>query len=122
MSTDAQARVPEWTLGDRLRKARQSAGFEQSDFAEATGIARGTIHNYEQDKTRPKRPYLLTWAMATGVPIEWLEDGQAPRPTPPGPGGGKPSPELEALTRAKRDRSRTTSGRRTTAGYLPAVA
>lgn len=117
MSTDAQARVPEWTLGDRLRKARQSAGFEQADFAEATGIARGTIHNYEQDKTRPKRPYLLTWAMATGVPVEWLESGDTGRPIPPSP-GGKQTPELEALTRAKRDKTRTTSRRGGTPGYL----
>lgn len=114
--------VPDFTLGDRLRKARNHAGLTVAALAERSGVSEKTINNYEAERVSPRRPSLIAWALATGVSLKWLETGESDRPTPPGPGGGQPTPELEALTRAKRDRSRTTQGRGTTAGYLPAVA
>lgn len=66
--------VPEWTLGDRLRKAREVAGLEQGELAGRMGVARGTVHNYESDATtKVKRPYLREWAYVTGVSLHWLE-------------------------------------------------
>lgn len=88
MSTQQHERVPAWTLGDRLRKAREAAGLEQQEFADELGISRGTISNYEHDKTRVKRPYLVAWAMRTKVPVEWLltgetgDDANGPQPSP----------------------------------------
>jgi len=79
--------VPEWTLGDRLRKARESAGMNQSTLAETTGISRRSISSYESSEAMPKRPQLIAWALATGVPLEWLETG-AESPRPVGPDGG----------------------------------
>lgn len=84
MTTEASTRVPVFTIGDRLRKAREEAGLDQGDFAIATGISRGTISNYERDEGTPKLPYLTVWAMRTGVPVKWLQTGEYPDPTGPG--------------------------------------
>jgi transcriptional regulator with XRE-family HTH domain len=84
MSTNLEApRVPVFTIADRLRKAREEAGLAQHELAEAMGASRGTVSNYELGVYPPKRPVLLAWAMATGVPLEWLETGK----TTTGPGG-----------------------------------
>ena len=40
-------RVPEWTVGDRLRKARESAGLEQRQLAERAGMSRTTLRKVE---------------------------------------------------------------------------
>ncbi len=84
MTTEASTRVPVFTIGDRLRKAREEAGLDQGDFAIETGISRGTISNYERDEVTPKLPYLTVWAMRTGVPFKWLLTGECPDPTGPG--------------------------------------
>ncbi len=76
MTLVVQGIVPSWTLGDRLRKARESRGLSQSELAEATGISRRSISTYETDETGPRRPQLIAWAMATGVALEWLETGE----------------------------------------------
>jgi transcriptional regulator with XRE-family HTH domain len=66
------ARVPQWTLGDRMRKARESAGLKQTEMAEEIGIGRSSIINYESDKATPPRPVLVAWALRCSVPYEWL--------------------------------------------------
>lgn len=70
--------IPEWTMGDRLRKARERASIGQVEFSQITGVARSSIVRYEGDVTAPRRHVLLVWAMATGVDMEWLETGKAP--------------------------------------------
>ena len=103
-------RVPEWTRGDYLRKARVAAGMSVKDLAAATGISEKTINNYEADRHAPRRPSLMAWALATGVPLSWIESGQSPTddqpPTPPN-GGGRltPSDDLARLTASKRARA-----------------
>lgn len=66
------ATVPTWTLGDRLRKAREHAGLKQTELADEIGIGRSSIINYESDKAVPPRPVLLAWAVRCAVPYEWL--------------------------------------------------
>lgn len=79
--------IPEWTVADRLRKARELTGMDARDFAAHVGISRNTVSNYENGKTsRIGRPMLAAWSMATGVPMKWLETGEAP--TGPEPDGG----------------------------------
>jgi transcriptional regulator with XRE-family HTH domain len=89
-ATSPPGGVPEWTLGDRLRKARVHRGLEQEQLAELIGLKRSTIGNYERGDTPPKRPVLLAWSVATGVPLKWIETGKPP-PGPNGPDGGIPS-------------------------------
>jgi DNA-binding XRE family transcriptional regulator len=63
---------PVWTLGDRLRKARETAGLNQSELADEIGIGRTSVVNYESGRKMPSRPVLLSWALRTSVPYEWL--------------------------------------------------
>jgi transcriptional regulator with XRE-family HTH domain len=85
------ATVPQWTVGDRLRKARLHAGLEQTELAREIGISRATISSYEADKTTPSRPALLSWALRCGVPLGWLT----------GSGGG----ERETITATRAEES-----------------
>ena len=78
--------IPEWTVADRLRKAREWAGLEQAELARRAGLARNTISNYEGGKVTPRRTGLLAWSMVTGVPVTWLENGESPQSG--GPDGG----------------------------------
>lgn len=77
--------VPVWTAGDRLRKAREQAGFQQQELADLIDVSRRSVSSYESDVSQPRRPVLLSWAMATGVPMAWLKDGvEVPDGTPDG--------------------------------------
>lgn len=67
--------VPEWTLGDRLAKARNAARISVEQMAAELGVSRNTVTNYEHDKTPAKRAVVRTYAATTGVPLEWLEGG-----------------------------------------------
>lgn len=86
--------IPERTIGRRLRDAREDTGMSQTEFAEATGMSRRTITRMEQatDVASVRKPALMAWAMATGVPLSWLQTGIVP-------GGGDSG---SALDRRKR--------------------
>lgn len=87
--------IPTFTLGDRLRKARQTTGLEQAEFADAVGIARTTVINYENDRVRPRTIVLRAWALRTGVPVHWLVNGESPQPaTAEGSQSGLPRLDL----------------------------
>lgn len=60
----------------------------------------------------------MLWAMRTGVPAEWLENGESPNGPSTDPGRSHPS-KLERLTAAKR--ARTTRRVGDTALYLTAA-
>ncbi|HSS09020.1 MAG TPA: helix-turn-helix transcriptional regulator [Acidimicrobiales bacterium] len=70
--------VPLWTLADRLRKARENAGLLQKDLADYTGLSRSAIAMYEQARAVPRLGVLRLWAERCGVPLEWLQYGDAP--------------------------------------------
>ena len=73
-------RVPQWTIGDRLRKAREDAGLDQGQLAEAMEVSRKTIGNNETGRVQPRRIVVRAWALATGVSFDWLWDGTTPSP------------------------------------------
>lgn len=77
MTATGAPRIPDWTLGDRLRKAREHAGMEQGELASRIGVSRNTISNYELGRGQrpPKVIVLRAWAHECGVPYEWLTDG-----------------------------------------------
>ena len=77
-------RVPEFDVADRLRKARETAEYDQVKLAELMGVSRETVSNYERGRTKPRKIVLNAWALATGVPVTWLRDGVAPVTPPPG--------------------------------------
>lgn len=81
VSAPAQA-VPTWTVGDRLRKAREITGLDRQAWAHELGIARNSVAKYEASDEVPRQVVLLAWAMRSGVPVEWLASGET-APTPP---------------------------------------
>ena len=68
--------VPEFSLGDRLRKAREIAGLEQIALAAEIEVHRQSIARYESGASIPRRPVMLSWAMMTGVSLDWLATGE----------------------------------------------
>lgn len=70
--------VPSWSLGDRLRKARDHARLSQSELAARVGISRASVTNYETSRTAPNRPVLLSWAITCGVSLDWLAGSPHP--------------------------------------------
>ena len=81
--------IPQWTIGDRLRKARETTGLTQVQFAERVGLSRATVNNSELNKSQPRKSVVLLWAMETGVDRDWLMTGSANNetPDPDGPRG-----------------------------------
>lgn len=86
-------RRPRFELQHRLALSRDVAGIDQTDMAKALGCARPTVSNYERGFTTPRRAVLVAWALATGVDVDWLVNGETP-PT----GDGVPGllPELDS--------------------------
>jgi transcriptional regulator with XRE-family HTH domain len=69
-----------WTLGDRLRKARQHANVSTEEMAADVGRTVHTISNYERDFTRAPLLVIRQYALRTGVPLTWLEYGTTSTP------------------------------------------
>ena len=92
-SMNVAGAVPSWEPSDYLRKAREYAGLSQSDLAERTGISRRTISRNETGPVTLRRPQMIAWAMATGVSLAWLMNGENPRPGDPD--GGERLPRLD---------------------------
>lgn len=78
--------IPQWTIADKLRKARETAGLEQGDLADLIDASRSTISNYESNRytKRRRRQTLRMWAWACGVEPTWID----PSLEGPNPGGG----------------------------------
>jgi transcriptional regulator with XRE-family HTH domain len=72
------ATVPQWTLGDRMRKARKVAGLTTTEMADVLGLAQPTVTRFELDKIHPRRGFITLWAFRCGVSVEWLRDGVEP--------------------------------------------
>lgn len=72
MSIQAAGIIPEWTTGDRLRKAREASGLDQSELGERIDVSRRTIGNYEVGRVEPRMIVMKQWALATGVDLAWL--------------------------------------------------
>jgi transcriptional regulator with XRE-family HTH domain len=74
--------IPELTVPQRLRIAREAAGYDRNagGFADALDLSRQTISSYERGHTEPDRRTLMAWAMTTGVPVWWLQGEPGPMP------------------------------------------
>lgn len=65
-------------LGNRIALARQRAGYRtQGAFAEALGVSRGLVGQWESHNKRPGRDNLLKIAELCGITAEYLA-GTAP--------------------------------------------
>jgi transcriptional regulator with XRE-family HTH domain len=66
------SKIPTWTLGDRLRKAREELGMSQQQLADALGVDRKSISSWEVGRHQPRYRDVSAIAGATGVDLEWL--------------------------------------------------
>jgi transcriptional regulator with XRE-family HTH domain len=89
--------VPEWTLGDRLRKSLDHSGVGYQEMADYLGLrSTNTIGNYIAGRTKPSVLTLRAWSELTGVSLTWITygdtGGPAPRPSLRGPSKEVPPP------------------------------
>lgn len=66
--------IPEWTLGERLAKARKDARLEQEHMAKVFDVSSSAISNWENDISQPRRmlDVISRWAAETHVSRGWL--------------------------------------------------
>lgn len=76
-TTPPGRRVPQWTLGERMAKARTDAGFSQADMAFLFGKDDKTISSWETGARRPRDllDTIRDWATITDVSETWLLTG-----------------------------------------------
>jgi transcriptional regulator with XRE-family HTH domain len=74
--------VPEFTMGDRIRRARMNAGLKQQDIEDETGISRNSVTAWEHDARMPSAALLRVLANYLHVPVEWIIQGTTPTGTP----------------------------------------
>lgn len=68
----AGAAMPTWSLGERMRKAREFAGVAIEDMAADIGRTERTIRNYESDATTAPFLVIKQYALRCVVPIDWI--------------------------------------------------
>ena len=75
-------RVPQFKQHHRLRLALEVAGLSVQDMADYLGVERNSVGRWINGHTAPRKQTLRLWALYCGVPLEWLETGQAPAEKP----------------------------------------
>ena len=82
---------PQFTITDKLRKARSIAGLTAVELGERIGVDKSTVSNYENPSwERGRKVFVLRqWALACGVDPAWID----PQLGPDGPKRGAIRPE-----------------------------
>lgn len=68
--------VPTIEIRHRLRIAREFAGYERDELADAIEVSRNTIGNAESGRSKPRKIMINAWALACGVPVSWIMTGE----------------------------------------------
>ncbi len=71
------ALIPEFTVADRLAKARQVTGMTQAQFARELGVVLKTYQRFERGEKDAPRALLIGAAITAGVSVSWLLTGAA---------------------------------------------
>lgn len=80
MTTSAEhPGVPQFDLADRMRKALRISGVGAQEMADYLGVNRNTVSNWINGHHPPDKRTKRLWAMRTGVPFEWLDNGEEAR-------------------------------------------
>lgn len=67
------------SMASRIRRARIGARMTQTDLANAVGVSRSAVAQWEtRDGTSPSTEHLTEIAVKTGVQFEWLATGRGP--------------------------------------------
>lgn len=73
------------TLGDRLARARDAAGMNQSQLARRLGVKLATVKNWETDRSEPRANRLQMLSGLLGVSFVWLMTGASQDEAAPSP-------------------------------------
>ncbi len=68
----SSSRVPVFSLGERIRKAREDLGLSQQQFADVLDVDRKTVSNWEGSRNQPRYGDLMLISSVTDVSLEWL--------------------------------------------------
>ena len=71
-SDGTNATIPEWDLGDRLRKSLRAAGVTVQEIADYLEVNRNTVGNWINGRATPSASTIRLWALRCGVPYDWL--------------------------------------------------
>lgn len=84
------ARTPQWTFAERLRKARREVGLNQETMADRLGVKTSTYGAWETGRNRPDLTDLAPkLEAATGISRMWFIGwAESSMEGPGGPGGG----------------------------------
>ena len=82
-----QGQIPPIEMRHRLRIAREYAGYSQAELGKIIGVSTNTIGNAETARNGVRKIVLNAWAMACGVPVDWIKSGEAPSDRPDGGSG-----------------------------------
>lgn len=79
-SSVMSTRSSDYTLGERICKARDASGLSTAQLARRLGIKTSTLHSWESDRSEPRSNKLVLLAGILNVSPTWLLVG---RGTPP---------------------------------------
>lgn len=86
---------PDWSFGDRVRKARTTVGMTQEEFATAIGVGESSLAAWETDRAMPRSRQIVDVCKrieaVTNIPHLWLLGAEEPTPTPPPATGAFPA-------------------------------
>jgi transcriptional regulator with XRE-family HTH domain len=85
VSEAAASTVIVWTVGERIRKAREDMGWKQSDLAAELRVDRSTIAGWENNSHTPSYIAIKAVSDVTDKPSWWIEGHDTP------PSGGVPT-------------------------------
>lgn len=90
------AGIPQWTIGDRLRKIRTTQHLKQSEFAAQLEVNEPTYSQWESNRATPRNVVALSQRieLLTGIPAAWTLGLNKESPSGGGPEGqSRPSAE-----------------------------
>jgi len=65
------------TLSERIRRARKIRGISQQALADAVGVQRSAVAQWERPHgSYPSMNHMIATSLATGVRLEWLGTGR----------------------------------------------
>jgi transcriptional regulator with XRE-family HTH domain len=73
---------PTMTFAERLKELRSKAGLSREQLAEGSGLARGTVRDYEQGKRKPTLESAVKLASALGTDCRAFADCVEGKPVP----------------------------------------
>lgn len=94
--------IPTWGFRDTIRKARQTVGLDQKEFAEKIGATAGSYAGWEAGHSKPRDPVAVAKRieLLTQIPATWILGIYEETPHPdPGEGLNVRHQGLEPRTR-----------------------